>query len=77
MTESALASARICWMTVLIPRGPHWQPLAEIGLGALAEDVGRRRGRRGLGQAEDAVAERGQRGGQAAAQDRHARPGTT
>ena len=25
-TESAFASARICWMTVLMPRGPHWQP---------------------------------------------------
>src|SRR5262249_18078965 len=26
MTESALACATIWWMTVLIPRGPHWQP---------------------------------------------------
>ena len=26
ITESALASLRIWWITVLIPRGPHWHP---------------------------------------------------
>ena len=43
--------------------------LAEVGFGALAEDVGRRGGGRGLGQSEGAVAERGEGGGQPAAQD--------
>ena len=70
MTESALASARICWMTVLIPRGPHWQPLLQVDLGPLAEDVGRRRARSPPAQPDGAVAERRQRRGQAAGGDR-------